>query len=196
MSLLNDRQIKDRCWGVDVPMVDPFVHGQVTHARGQKLISSGLSSVGYDIQLSSKIKMYQQFYRHEKCVIDPANFHSELLRDFEVEDHFEIPPHGYVLGVSKEKFNMPENVAGLCLTKSTYARAGLLCNTTPLEPGWVGYLTLELANLTPLPLRVYVNQGIAQVLFFQVDRPSVTYADRSGKYQNQPDVPVSPRMKE
>lgn len=189
--LLNDTQIERLC--ANQNMVMPFVGSQQTQIGKEKIVSKGLSSVGYDISLGSRIRVYQPYFR--SAVIDPAKFDDRLLTEFEVDDHFDLPAHGYALGVSVERFEMPDNVAGLCLTKSTYARCGLFCNTTPLEPGWVGYLTLELSNLTDLPIRVYVGQGIAQILFFQVDRPRVSYGDRQGKYQNQESFPVPPRMR-
>lgn len=166
----------------------------------RKVISSGLSSVGYDIRLAPVIRRFktpgEAVETGSHSSIDPLNFDMETLVSSQVADHFFIPPNGYVLGVSNERFCLPDDVAGICLTKSTYARCGLLCNTTPLEPGWQGYLTLELANLTPLPLKVYVNQGIAQVLFFRTSsRPRTTYSDRKGKYMDQPPVPVGPRVK-
>lgn len=207
--LLNDRRIRDLCVHRDGTLredtlLSPFDSKQVTVVGPKpsmgntiKAISSGLSSVGYDIRIDHTIKMFSPtpLVVPGGAVIDPKNFNEALMREFFVADHFDIPPHGYVLANSSEFFRMPATVAGICLTKSTYARCGLLCNTTPLEPGWEGYLTLELANLTDLPLRVYAGEGIAQVMFFEVEQPSVTYADRNGKYQGQARTPVTPRLK-
>lgn len=195
--LLNDKQIENLClWNKHngVGMITPFNMKQVTTAQnGGRAVSSGLSSVGYDIRLGSKIKMFRQTL--SSTVIDPKNFkEAVLLKEYNVDGGcFDLPPHGYILGVSMERFHMPDTVAAICLTKSTYARCGLLLNTTPLEPGWTGYLTLEIANLTDLPIRVYTGEGIAQVLFFKHRRPSVTYGDRDGKYMNQEASPVAPR---
>ena len=210
--LLNDKEIMDRClwkslvpppttWG---PMIAPFNMVQVTQAQnGGRAISSGLSSVGYDIRLGSKIKMFRPTLY--STVVDPKNFkEAQLLEEYDVRGGgyemsgaafgaFDLPPHGYVLGVSMERFHMPDDVAAICLTKSTYARCGILLNTTPLEPGWTGYLTLEIANLTDLAIRVYTGEGIAQVMFFKHNRPDVTYGDRNGKYMDQEASPMAPR---
>lgn len=195
--LLNDKQITRLCLFPEVPgmgMITPFSLNQVTEAQnGGKAISSGLSSVGYDICLDSTIKMFRPTL--SSTVIDPKNFkEAQLLEEYEVKGGwFDLPPHGYVLGASVERFNMPDTVSAICLTKSTYARCGLLLNTTPLEPGWTGYLTLEIANLTDLAIRVYVGEGIAQVLFFKHERPETTYGDRKGKYMDQAAGPVTPK---
>lgn len=189
--ILTDWEIRDLCRNEYKPLIEPFEDRQITATDGRSRISFGLSSVGYDIRLGNVIKLFGPTIQN--TVIDPKNFQSSLLTEYTVPgDYFDIPAHGYVLGVSLERFNMPSTVAAICLTKSTYARSGLLCNTTPLEPGWTGYLTLELANLTPLPLRVYVNEGIAQILFYGHQRPEVTYLERKGKYMDQPPLPISP----
>lgn len=157
------------------------------------IISAGCSSYGYDIRLAKGgFRIFSPIQADE---IDPKNFATESLispplhRDKTGRSktaYFLLPPHAYALGVSLETFKLPDNITGLCIGKSTYARAGLFVNTTPLEAGWAGRLVLELANLANLPLRVYVHEGIAQVLFFEGDEPcSVSYADRQGKYQNQ-----------
>jgi dCTP deaminase len=123
--------------------------------------------------------------------IDPKAFDSKeaLSRRITERDEtgtfYTLQPHAYALGVSVETFDIPRHVLGICYCKSTYARCGLMVNTTPFEPGWRGQLVIELANLTDLPMKVYANEGIAQVVFFEGDQPSVTYADRSGKYQDQ-----------
>lgn len=214
--LLTDRQILDLCYNQrDKPMIKPFSAGQITqindetllaagkHHTTVKAISSGLSSVGYDITIGPRIKHFRpQNKMGKQLIIDPKNFDPDLLLEHVVEhqvapnNFFVLPPHGYCLANTPEYFNMPEDVAAICLTKSTYARCGLLVNVTPLEPDWEGHLTLELANLTDLPIKVYVNEGIAQLMFFRVsERPDTTYGDRGGKYQGQGNEPVSPRMK-
>jgi len=177
-----------------VGMISPFSMQQNTQAQdGGKAISYGLSSVGYDIRISRTIKIFQP--GPNTVVVDPKRFdEANLLRKFDIKTkYFELAPHGYVLGSSVERFEMPDTVSAICLSKSTYARCGILCNTTPLEPGWTGHLTLELANLTDLPVRIYVDEGIAQVQFWRHKRPHTTYADRAGKYMNQDNEPVVPR---
>lgn len=213
--LLMDRQIMDLCCDVERPMIKPFHPDQITQIEDQTLvaqgkfhttvksISRGLSSVGYDISIGSKIKHFRpQNHIGDQLVIDPKNFDPALLLEHTVEqeiapdNYFILPGRGYCLANTPEYFRMPEDVAAVCLTKSTYARCGLLVNVTPLEPEWEGHLTLELANLTDLPMKIYVYEGIAQLLFFKLQhRPEVTYADRGGKYQGQGNEPVAPRMK-
>lgn len=213
--LLTDSQIIDLCYNQrDNPMISPFDAGQITKidyeaADGTileqvKAISSGTSSVGYDIKIGPTIKYFRKNLQQAGApaqVIDPKNFDPNLLTTVTVptlrapNNYFIIPEHGYCLANTPDYFRMPEDVAAICLTKSTYARCGLLVNVTPLEPGWHGHLTLELANLTDLPMKVYVNEGIAQLLFFRLSqRPAITYADRGGKYLGQGAEPVLPKM--
>jgi len=200
-GILTDRQIRDLCPSPGEWMIFPFVSEQVRvlhhdldpkpgeYREPTKVISYGLSSMGYDITLSAQD--FKVFSPVRGTEIDPKNFDVEALveapaRGTSAETYFLIPPNSYALGHSVEYFQMPEDVLGICMGKSTYARSGLIVNTTPLEPGWKGRLVLELANSTPLPLRVYANEGIAQVMFFQSgSRPLTTYGDRSGKYQGQ-----------
>ena len=155
-------------------------------------ISFGLSSFGYDIQLSADgIRLFRTGWTSQ--IIDPKSFADDKCTTYQyglydIDDgglYYLLPPRAYALGVSVETFNIPTNTLGICYCKSTYARCGLMVNTTPLEPGWRGQLVIELANLTDLPMKVYANEGIAQVVFFTGDVPSTTYADRSGKYQDQ-----------
>lgn len=191
--ILTDMQIKFLCQELNPGMIFPFIPGQVrtieTGANTLKAISYGLSSMGYDITLSAQD--FRVFSPVRGIEIDPKNFDPESLVDAPArgsrdETYFLIPPNSYALGHSVEYFQIPEDILGLCVGKSTYARSGLIVNTTPLEPGWKGRLVLELANVTPLPLRVYANEGIAQVMFSQAaERPETTYQDRSGKYQGQ-----------
>jgi len=201
MSILTDEQIAFLCTEINPGMIFPFVSEQVRtiyenlspqlgeYRSSVKVISYGLSSMGYDITLSSQ--EFKVFSPVRGTEIDPKHFDVEALveapaRGTRAETYFLIPPNSYALGHSVEYFQMPEDILGICMGKSTYARSGLIVNTTPLEPGWKGRLVLELANSTPLPLRVYANEGIAQVVFSRSDkRPAVTYGDRSGKYQDQ-----------
>lgn len=171
-------------------MINPFQPELVREVNGSRIISSGTSSYGYDMRLADDgFRIFSSVYGLE---IDPKRFDENSLIEPELrtaEDnskYYLLPPHHYGLGVTVETFKMPRNVTGVALGKSTYARAGLLVNTTPLEAGWTGRLVVEIANLANLPLRVYVNEGIGQILFFESDEDcAVSYEDRGGKYQNQ-----------
>jgi len=196
--ILSDNHIKALCTGSDA-MITPFRADQVRRGEGNvPAISYGLSSYGYDITLSD---VGLRLFRHRlpsgqlptmQSVIDPKAFNEDVAGFLHVrygQDanglHYLLPPRAYALGVSVETFNIPDNVLGICYCKSTYARCGLMVNTTPLEPEWRGQLVIELANLTDMSIKVYANEGIAQVVFFSGTVPSTTYADRSGKYQDQ-----------
>ena len=165
-------------------MIDPFVDHQVKEVAGVKVISYGLSSVGYDIRCAPEFKIFKPVY-NGISIIDPKEFNGELLDDYQGK-YCIIPPNSYILTRSIERFLMPPTIAATVIGKSTYARAGIIVNVTPLEPGWRGYLTIEISNSAPLPAKVYANEGIAQVLFHQIEQPETTYASRSGKYQDQP----------
>lgn len=194
--ILNDFQIQH--YVNSQQMLEPFTNCQVRTRGDQKVISYGLSSFGYDIMLGPTFKAYSSAYSvhqdHSKwnLVVDPLNFHAEdFLETIEVDPELGyviIPPHGYFLGHSVEYIKMPEDVNALCISKSTYARVGIFCNTTPIEAGWEGQITLEIANLTDRPVRLYSNQGICQLQFFKGERPIVSYKDRAGKYQGQTGV--------
>lgn len=167
-------------------LIEPFIEGQVRDG----IISFGVSSYGYDIRVGRHFKIFTNVYSK---VVDPKNFAPDAYVDYEGDECI-IPPNSFVLAESVEKIRMPRNVTGLVLCKSTYIRAGVLIPTTVLEAGWEGTITLEIGNVTPLPARVYANEGIAQVLFIEGDEPcDVSYADRKGKYQNQSGV-VLPRI--
>jgi dCTP deaminase len=167
-------------------MIDPFVEGQ----KQDGVISYGVSSYGYDIRVADQFKIFTNIHSR---IVDPKNFDPESMVDFK-GDVCIIPPNSFVLAHSVETIRMPRDVTGLVLCKSTYIRAGVLIPTTVLEAGWEGVITLEIGNVTPLPAKVYANEGIAQVLFFEGDSPpDVSYADRQGKYQNQKGV-VLPRI--
>jgi dCTP deaminase len=166
-------------------MIKPFIPRQVSDG----VISYGLGSYGYDIRIGNKFKVFQPLYG-EPGVVDPKSSENGIWQDFEGDVCY-IPPNSFALGVSLEMFNMPRDVTGLVVGKSTYARCGLIVNITPLEAGWSGYVTMEISNTTPLPAKVYANEGIAQVLFFQSEPCSVSYADRKGKYQHQRGITLS-----
>lgn len=172
-------------------MITPFLAELIREANGGRIISAGCSSYGYDMRLADDgFKIFSSVHARE---IDPKKFdeqYSLIEPELHTADdgarYYLLPPHHYGLGVTVETFKMPRNVTGIALGKSTYARAGLLVNTTPLEAGWTGRLVVEIANLANLPLRVYVNEGIGQILFFESDEDcAVSYDDRGGKYQNQ-----------
>lgn len=186
--ILNDDQIAQLCQDSDAPMIAPFRSHQVRQTdKGAPAISSGLSSFGYDITLSSE--GIRAFW-HIGELIDPKAFVDSTLVDIKAhvdkrETFYILPPHTYALGVTNETFHLPMDVMAICYCKSTYARCGLIVNTTPLEPSWRGRLVLEFHNATRRPLKLYANEGVAQVVFFRGNRPRTTYADRSGKYQDQ-----------
>lgn len=188
MTVKSDRWL--RRMSEEHSLIQPFDAQLVREVEGRRIISAGASSYGYDMRLADDgFRVFSPITGRE---IDPKKFNDESLVEPPIrtaEDgsrYYLMPPHSYALGVTVETFKLPRNVTGLAVGKSTYARAGLLVNTTPLEAGWTGRLVVELANLADLPLRVYVNEGIGQVLFFESDEECATsYQDRGGKYQNQ-----------
>ena len=176
MSILSDRWIREQAQSNG--MIEPFVESQ----RREGCISYGLSSYGYDARVSDEFKIFTNV---DNAIVDPKNFASNSFVDRQV-DVCIIPPNSFALARTVEYFRVPRDVLVICLGKSTYARCGIIVNVTPLEPGWEGHVTLEFSNTTPLPAKVYANEGIAQVLFFQSDETcEVSYADKKGKYQGQ-----------
>ncbi len=176
MSLKPDHWI--RRMALEQGMIEPFVDGQ----RREGVISYGLSSYGYDMRVADEFKIFTNV---RSAIVDPKNFSDDSFVDYQ-GDICVIPPNSFVLARSMEYFRIPRSVLTLCVGKSTYARCGLIVNVTPFEPEWEGYVTLEISNTTPLPARVYSNEGIAQVIFFEADEGcEVSYADRRGKYQKQ-----------
>lgn len=167
-------------------MIEPFVDHQVRH----DVISYGLSSYGYDIRVTDEFKIFTNVH---SAVVDPKNFNSDSFIDYKGPVCV-IPPNSFVLARTVEYFRIPRDVLTICVGKSTYARCGLIVNVTPFEPEWEGYVTLEISNTTPLPARVYANEGIAQVIFLQADEVcDISYAERKGKYQKQENI-VLPRI--
>jgi dCTP deaminase len=159
-------------------MIDPFEDRQVRAG----VISYGLSSYGYDIRVADEFKVFTNI---NSTVVDPKNFDARSFVDVKAEVCI-IPPNSFALAKTVEYFRIPRDVLTVCVGKSTYARCGLIVNVTPFEPEWEGFVTLEISNTTPLPAKVYANEGIAQVLFFQSDETcEVSYADKKGKYQKQ-----------
>ena len=183
--------IKSDFWiekmSLEYGMIDPF---EATQVRGGK-ISYGLSSFGYDIRVSNEYKIFTNV---NNSIIDPKNFDSASFVDYK-GDVCIVPPNSFALARSVEYFRIPRDVLTICVGKSTYARCGIIVNVTPFEPEWEGYVTLEISNTTPLPAKIYSNEGLCQVLFFQSDEECRTsYKDKAGKYQEQSGITL-PRMK-
>ncbi|HET9832619.1 MAG TPA: dCTP deaminase [Vicinamibacterales bacterium] len=167
-------------------MIEPFVDDQVR----QGVISYGVSSYGYDVRVGNEFKVFTNVFN---TVVDPKNFDPKSFVDI-VADECVIPPNSFALASTVEYFRIPRDVLTVCLGKSTYARCGIIVNVTPFEPEWEGHVTIEISNTTPLPAKIYANEGIAQVLFFQSDEPCArSYKDKKGKYQAQRGVTL-PRL--
>ena len=176
MSIRPDHWIKRMA--VEHRMIEPFVDDQVRSG----VISYGVSSYGYDVRVGDEFKVFTNVFN---TVVDPKNFDPRSFVDIKA-DVCIIPPNSFALATTVEYFRIPRDVLTVCVGKSTYARCGLIVNVTPFEPEWEGFVTLEISNTTPLPARVYANEGIAQVLFFQSDEAcEISYADKKGKYQKQ-----------
>ncbi len=166
-------------------MIEPFEPNQVRQTSDGKIISYGTSSYGYDVRCSREFKIFTNVY---SSTVDPKAFDSNSFVDME-GDYCIIPPNSFALARTVEYFRIPRDVLTICLGKSTYARCGIIVNVTPLEPEWEGHVTLEFSNTTPLPAKIYANEGVAQMLFLQSDDPCETsYKDRGGKYQGQTGV--------
>lgn len=184
MGIKSDSWIRQMA--LEQGMIEPFVEKQVS----QGIISYGLSSYGYDLRVSRQFKIFTNV---NSTVVDPKHFDANSFVDFE-GDVCTVPPNSFALASSVEYFRIPDNVITICLGKSTYARCGIIVNVTPFEPGWEGYVTLEISNTTPLPCRIYANEGLCQVLFFEGDEAcETTYRSRAGKYQAQKGI-VLPRI--
>jgi len=167
-------------------MIAPFIDEQVRDGA----ISYGVSSYGYDLRVADEFKIFTNVHN---AIVDPKNFNDDSFVDFK-GDVCIIPPNSFALARSVEYFRIPRDVLTICVGKSTYARCGLIVNVTPFEPEWEGYVTLEISNTTPLPAKVYANEGLAQVLFFEADDVcEQSYGDKKGKYQNQLGVTL-PRL--
>ncbi|MCU0490635.1 MAG: dCTP deaminase [Chloroflexaceae bacterium] len=184
MSIKSDRWI--RRMALEQAMIEPFVEGQVREG----VISYGLSSYGYDIRVADEFKVFSNVFN---VVVDPKNFNSRSFVDIK-DQVCDIPPNSFALARSVERFRIPRSVSCIVMGKSTYARCGIIINVTPLEPEWEGYVTIEISNTTPLPARIYANEGIGQVIFLESDELCETsYADKKGKYQQQVGI-VLPRV--
>ena len=166
-------------------MLEPFEPGQMRYVDGEKIVSYGTSSYGYDVRCADEFKIFTNI---NSAVVDPKHFDEQSFVDIK-SDVCIIPPNSFALARTVEYFRIPRNVLTICLGKSTYARCGIIVNVTPLEPEWEGHVTLEFSNTTPLPAKIYANEGVAQMLFFESDEVCETsYKDRGGKYQGQTGV--------
>jgi dCTP deaminase len=184
MSIKSDRWI--RRMAQDHGMIEPFVDGQVREGA----ISYGVSSYGYDMRVANEFKIFTNAL---SAIVDPKHFDDKSFVEFS-GDICVVPPNSFALARSVEYFRIPRNVLTICVGKSTYARCGIITNVTPFEPEWEGFVTLEISNTTPLPAKIYANEGIAQVLFFKGEEdPEVSYKDKKGKYQSQTGVTL-PRL--
>ena len=186
MSIKSDKWIKSMSNKHN--MIEPFCDSYIKSGE----ISYGLSSYGYDIRVSDEYKIFTNV---NNSIIDPKNFDSKSFVDFK-GDICIVPPNSFALARSIEYFRIPRNVLTICLGKSTYARCGIIVNVTPFEPEWEGHVTLEISNTTPLPARIYSNEGLCQVLFFESDEEClISYKDKQGKYQNQKGITLPKVMK-
>ena len=183
MAIKADKWIKNMAQNHG--MIEPFEADQVRYLDNQKVISYGTSSYGYDIRCSNEFKIFTNI---NSAIVDPKNFDANSFVDFK-GDVCIIPPNSFALARTIEYFRIPRSVLTVCLGKSTYARCGIIVNVTPFEPEWEGHVTLEFSNTTPLPAKIYANEGVAQVLFFESDEEcEISYKDRGGKYQGQQGV--------
>ena len=179
MSIKSDRWIRKMA---AQGMIEPFEPNQVRYVDNRKIVSYGTSSYGYDIRCAHEFKVFTNI---NSTIVDPKDFDPASFVDV-VSDVCIIPPNSFALARTVEYFRIPRNVLTICLGKSTYARCGIIVNVTPFEPEWEGFVTLEFSNTTPLPAKIYANEGCAQVLFFEGDEECETsYRDRGGKYQGQ-----------
>jgi dCTP deaminase len=182
MSIKSDRWIRRMA---AQGMIEPFEPGQVRVGSGGKIISYGTSSYGYDVRCANEFKIFTNI---NSTIVDPKNFDPGSFVDV-VSDVCIIPPNSFALARTVEYFRIPRDVMVICLGKSTYARCGIIVNVTPLEPEWEGHVTLEFSNTTPLPAKIFANEGVAQMLFLESDEVCETsYKDRGGKYQGQKGV--------
>ena len=184
MTIKSDKWI--RRMAQEHGMLDPFEPGQVREVNGKRVISYGTSSYGYDVRCANEFKIFTNVLT--SSVVDPKNFDENSFVGIEADSCI-IPPNSFALARTVEYFRIPSNVLTVCLGKSTYARCGIIVNVTPLEPEWEGHVTLEFSNTTPLPAKIYANEGVAQMLFYESDEQcEVTYKDRNGKYMGQTGV--------
>lgn len=185
MSIKSDKWI--RRMAEEHGMIEPFEPGQVRHTENGRIVSYGTSSYGYDVRCADEFKIFTNI---NSAIVDPKAFDADSFVDVQ-SDVCIIPPNSFALARTVEYFRIPRQVLTICLGKSTYARCGIIVNVTPLEPEWEGHVTLEFSNTTPLPAKIYANEGVAQMLFLESDEMCETsYKDRGGKYQGQRGVTV------
>jgi dCTP deaminase len=183
MAIKSDRWIRERALQ---GMIEPFSEKQVRDG----VVSYGLSSYGYDLRVSDEFRIFTNV---NSAIVDPKQFDERSFVSLQAESVL-VPPNSFALARSVEYFRIPRDVLTICVGKSTYARCGIIVNVTPFEPEWEGFVTLEISNTTPLPARIYANEGLCQILFFQSDEPcQISYADRKGKYQKQQGI-VLPKL--
>ena len=183
MTIKSDKWIKKMAQ--NHKMIEPFTDCQIRNTDGNDLISYGTSSFGYDVRCATEFKVFTNI---NSAIVDPKSFDENSFVNFDSEVCI-IPPNSFALARTVEYFRIPRNVLTICLGKSTYARCGIIVNVTPLEPEWEGHVTLEFSNTTPLPAKIYANEGVAQFVFIKGnEKPSVTYANRKGKYMKQKGV--------
>lgn len=185
MSIKSDGWIKKQV--KEYNMIEPFEPSLVREGK----VSYGLSSFGYDLRVADEFKIFTNVH---SAVVDPKDFDENSFVDVKDKGYILIPPNSFALTRSVEYLKIPKNVLGLCIGKSTYARCGIIVNVTPLQPEWEGYLIIEISNTTPLPAKIYANEGIAEILFFESGEiPEKTYKELSGKYSNQRSI-VLPKV--
>lgn len=183
MAVKSDKWIRRMAEKYD--MITPFEANQVRHNDGGKVVSFGTSSYGYDVRSANEFKIFTNL---NSTIVDPKAFDENSFIELK-SDVCIIPPNSFVLARTIEYFRIPRNILTICLGKSTYARCGIIVNVTPLEPEWEGHVTLEFSNTTNLPARIYANEGVAQMVFFESDEVcEISYKDRGGKYQGQTGV--------
>jgi dCTP deaminase len=188
MAMKSDRWIREKA---EEGMIEPFEDGQVWQPEGaDRVISYGVSSYGYDVRVADEFKVFTNVYN---SIVDPKQFNEDSFVDM-VTDECIIPPNSFALARTVEYFRIPRDILTICLGKSTYARCGIIVNVTPFEPEWEGHVTIEISNTTPLPAKIYANEGIAQVIFFEAAEVcEVSYAERKGKYMGQRGITI-PRI--
>ncbi len=180
MAVLSDTQIRE------LVSIEPFAGNE----KRRGVVSYGVSSYGYDVRVGTKFKVFTNATSGGTAIVDPKNFTNDLFLTIDTaesgRDHIIIPPNSFALAETVETISVPRDVLAICVGKSTYARCGIIVNVTPLEPEWRGKVTIEISNTTPLPAKIYANEGIAQMIFLKADRVcAVSYADKGGKYQDQ-----------
>lgn len=201
--ILSDKTIKELCNNTANqesnfhPLIENFIEKQISEFNNKKIISYGLSSYGYDARLSNEFIIYQDEYKFDAFtakdnvynydyIIDPKKPKEYITKKIITNDPLILAPHGFIMGLTVEKFNIPRDVLAICIGKSTYARCGLVVNVTPVEPGCSGQIVIEISNTTNMPVYLYPNEGICQFIFLKGDNPCATsYKDKGGKYLNQ-----------